>query len=288
MLGDVTAHADIGGDCGQCHDSCGGTTAEKCEECHVNITQERQAKAGLHGCFTDSNNCEGCHTDHKGSAANITALALDDFDHADAIGFSLVKHQDDIVCQDCHVNGRYAAENLDCITCHVEIDEPYMSEHITLFGNVCLDCHDGVDQMADFDHAAIFPLEEAHAAVDCLDCHKEKVFTGLPNECVDCHVEPEVHIGQFGVDCERCHTTGAWTPALLMQHTFPINHESREDIECATCHESTYAEYTCYGCHEHTVTNVRAEHIEEGINDFENCIECHPTGQEDEAEDDDD
>jgi len=286
MLGDVTSHADIGGDCGQCHDSWNGVTTERCENCHLSITQQRQEKSGLHGRFTNSKTCRGCHTDHKGSDANITALALDDFDHANAIGFSLVKHQDDIVCQDCHMNGRYSHKHLDCVTCHAEIDKPFMTEHTTLFGNTCLDCHDGIDQMTDFDHADIFPLEEAHATIDCFDCHKEKQFTGLPSDCVDCHAEPEVHFGQFGIDCERCHTTGAWTPAQLMQHTFPINHESHNDIECVTCHERTYAEYTCYGCHEHTVANIRSEHREEGITDFENCIECHPTGQEDEAEDD--
>ena len=31
----------------------------------------------------------------------------------------------------------------------------------------------------------------------------------------------------------------------------------------------------CYGCHEHTPANIRAEHEEEGIRDFENCVECH-------------
>lgn len=287
-LGDVSSHADIGGDCGVCHDSWNGITAEKCEDCHLSITQERQAKTGLHGRFLQSDNCQGCHTDHKGADANITALAVDDFDHADNVGFSLVKHDDDIACQDCHVNGRFDPTNLDCITCHTDLDETYMGKHTTLFGNSCLDCHDGVDRMSNFDHAAIFPLEDTHATIDCLDCHKKQVFDGLPSDCVDCHAEPEVHIGQFGVDCQRCHTTGAWTPAQLLMHTFPINHESRNDIDCVTCHQTTYADYTCYGCHEHTLTNVRAEHIEEGITDFENCIECHPTGREDEAEDDDD
>ena len=161
MLGDVTSHADIGGDCGQCHDSWGGTTAERCENCHLTIAQERQAKAGLHGRFTDSSNCQNCHTDHKGREADITALVLDNFDHADAIGFSLVKHREmadgtAIACQDCHTNGRFAVEQLDCITCHTDSDPIFMGEHNTLFGNDCLACHDGVDQMSDFDHAAIF------------------------------------------------------------------------------------------------------------------------------------
>ena len=48
------------------------------------------------------------------------------------------------------------------------------------------------------------------------------------------------------------------------------------DVECATCHKGNdYSRYTCYGCHEHTLAKVRAEHQEEGIADFANCVECH-------------
>lgn len=48
------------------------------------------------------------------------------------------------------------------------------------------------------------------------------------------------------------------------------------DAECATCHRNNeFSRYTCYGCHEHTPAKVRAEHVKEGIPDFENCMECH-------------
>jgi hypothetical protein len=43
-----------------------------------------------------------------------------------------------------------------------------------------------------------------------------------------------------------------------------------------TCHKAQdYRAYTCYGCHEHTPANIRAEHQKEGIRDFENCVDCH-------------
>ena len=38
---------------------------------------------------------------------------------------------------------------------------------------------------------------------------------------------------------------------------------------------TTTSRYTCYGCHEHSQARVRAEHVEEGIRNFENCVECH-------------
>mgnify|MGYP003381731295 CR=1 FL=1 len=45
---------------------------------------------------------------------------------------------------------------------------------------------------------------------------------------------------------------------------------------CVTCHTTPdFKRYTCYGCHEHTPANIRSEHEEEGIRNFENCVECH-------------
>ena len=52
-----------------------------------------------------------------------------------------------------------------------------------------------------------------------------------------------------------------------------------------TCHiDNDYSNYTCYGCHEHSRSKIREEHVEEGIYDYENCVECHRSGDEDEAE----
>ena len=52
-----------------------------------------------------------------------------------------------------------------------------------------------------------------------------------------------------------------------------------------TCHvDNIYDAYTCYGCHEHSRAKIRREHLEEGIRDYENCAECHRSGDEDEAE----
>ena len=48
------------------------------------------------------------------------------------------------------------------------------------------------------------------------------------------------------------------------------------DLSCA----QRLQRYTCYGCHEHTPGNIRREHIEEGIRDFNNCVECHRNANE--------
>ena len=120
-------------------------------------------------------------------------------------------------------------------------------------------------------------------AVACEDCHVNGQFQGLRTACVACHAEPASHAGQFGTDCAACHRTTAWTPAEFNgRHSFPLDHGG--GATCATCHPSSFTVYTCYGCHEHSESEVRSEHMEEGIGNFENCMECHPTGEEHEGD----
>jgi hypothetical protein len=122
--------------------------------------------------------------------------------------------------------------------------------------------------------------------VECEKCHVNNIFKGTPMACVSCHAEPSEHAGQFGTDCVACHTTTAWTPAQFNgQHTFPLNHGEGGTVSCATCHPSSYSTYTCYGCHEHTESNIRSKHLEEGISNFQNCMECHADGREHEGGD---
>jgi hypothetical protein len=105
-----------------------------------------------------------------------------------------------------------------------------------------------------------------------------------PHECRACHEDPEVHAERFGLNCSRCHTPEAWKPALLLRHTFALDHGEKGKVACQTCHTKTYFENTCYGCHDHEPTEMKAVHEAEGIFEMEPCGECHPTGASGEAE----
>ncbi len=289
--GNFQSHAEFEQDCAQCHTPWQGITAVRCETCHVDVADQRQTKSGLHGKLTDNGRCQSCHTDHQGREAQITFLA-GSFDHVRLTRFSLAHHETDydntpLECLDCHTQGLMAADVLDCVTCHETADPTFMNDHTTLFGADCLACHDGRDTMADFDHAQVFALDGKHREIACQDCHTNQTFQGTPSECAACHEEPSLHAGLFGLDCARCHTAVAWAPAELTQHTFPLNHGSPTDLACETCHTETYTQYTCYNCHEHNPARVREQHAEEEIADLENCVECHPTGTEEEFEHED-
>jgi cytochrome c553 len=105
-----------------------------------------------------------------------------------------------------------------------------------------------------------------------------------PHECQACHEEPDVHADRFGLNCSRCHTLDAWKPALLLRHTFMLDHGGQGPVSCQTCHTYTYAEHTCYECHDHTPEDMKVRHQEEGIYEYQDCVTCHPTGQEGEAQ----
>ena len=67
----------------------------------------------------------------------------------------------------------------------------------------------------------------------------------------------------------------AWKPATFDHDKFFVL-DRDHDAPCVHLPPGNdYSRYTCYGCHEHTPAKVRAEHDEEGIRDFENCVECH-------------
>ncbi|WKZ39575.1 MAG: cytochrome c3 family protein [Anaerolineales bacterium] len=212
----------------------------------------------------------------------------DDFDH-NRFGFPLQGKHSGLPCSQCHLDARSISDMQltlqDCYSCH-RADDP----HEFAYGAECQACHSPNGWTpATFDHnLSAFKLDGAHANVECESCHKNGVYKGTPKECVACHAEPSEHFGQFGTECGVCHSTSAWEPASYNgPHTFPMNHEGA-DNQCALCHPNSLTTYTCYGCHEHNPSEIASEHREEGIFNFENCVECHASGQKEEGEGDDD
>ena len=267
-----------------------GKTPRACSGCHA----EPAAHQGLF-----QPRCVECHTQESWSPARLEGQA---FEHFSTTGFSLERHSEDYAaaamnCKDCHVDGNF--QDFDrgvCTACHAgqtgrPIDDQkaeFMRQHNEQFGEACMDCHDGVDRLSDFDHTQVFSLNGVHAEIACQDCHADRAFRGTPEECAACHAEPEIHAGFFGLECQLCHTTQAWTPAALGQHDFPLDHGGQGEVACETCHPgNVYVEYTCYGCHEHNPEEIQPKHLEEGISlgELAACVNCHPTGMEAEGDD---
>ena len=292
-----SSHADFEKTCRYCHQPLKTTLGELCLTCHTEIASELTDAKGFHTQLQNAARCHLCHSDHHGRDFNPTLAALEFFDHEFA-RFSLVHHQENydgtpMACSDCHIQEDYGGvDDTVCQDCHGEHNAAFIQKHMVDFGAACQDCHDGVDRMSGFDHAKVFSLDGEHAELECVACHAGQRFTGTPTQCVQCHAEPEIHAGLFGLECDACHTAAAWLPATLLEHSFPLQHGLEDNdtaTACATCHMTSYSEYTCYGCHEHQPDETARKHLEEGISAVElpACVECHPGGQEAEEEGDD-
>ncbi|MEJ2620385.1 MAG: cytochrome c3 family protein [Candidatus Thiodiazotropha sp.] len=113
----------------------------------------------------------------------------------------------------------------------------------------------------------------------------ELVEVNVREQCNGCHSNPDDNLHRkIEGNCSQCHNIDAWQPATF-DHDDYFRFDHHHDAECKACHiDNDYTNYTCYGCHEHSRSNIREEHFEEGIGDYENCVECHRSGDEDEAE----
>jgi hypothetical protein len=128
----------------------------------------------------------------------------------------------------------------------------------------CENCHTSTSwtelaQPMKFDHGKTeFPLVGQHASVQCRSCHGTLVFAEAKKEraCGDCH--KDVHRGELGATCERCHTTQSWlVPDMPQRHArtrFALVGRHLT-APCRACHvnEQKY-EYVavatdCYSCH---------------------------------------
>ncbi len=131
----------------------------------------------------------------------------------------------------------------------------------------CSLCHglDGwtpLEPSPDFDHANFgypdgFPLDGAHAALECRACHLTLDFTKTRSTCAECH--QDVHRGELGRDCKRCHTTRSFVSRAEMARNhattrFPLT-GAHKALDCRECHSPARGAQVwalsveCVSCH---------------------------------------
>lgn len=185
----------------------------------------------------------------------------------------------------------------DCFACHAPL-RGAVSER-------CISCHKS-EQIGRLTTAGLpivkpltsVPFHQKLTSQDCVVCHSEHsgVRRFRPHghfnhallqkvtrdQCQTCHESPPDTLHkQITGNCSQCHSQERWVPATF-DHDKYFALDRDHDTRCVTCHErNDYRRYTCYGCHEHTPANIRREHIEEGIRDYNNCVKCHRNANED-------
>ena len=283
-----SSHADFERECKHCHAPVRCLSANLCQDCHRQIARERAESEGLHGLLPGTDKCQTCHAEHQGRDAAISNIPLGSINHEQLGGYYLDLHETGydgtpLTCQSCHPGGQHETTPAACAGCHAQEAPEAMAGHSEQYGDKCAGCHDGQDRMIGFEHGEYYALEGGHEGADCADCHAGLTFGEAERDCADCHEDPEVHAGDFGVDCDRCHNVVAWLPAQLTEHIFRLDHGEEGEVACETCHIDSYIVYTCYGCHDHQAAGMEEFHTREGIDQLEPCGECHPTGLEGEA-----
>jgi hypothetical protein len=166
----------------------------KCDSCHDKDDKHK----GQEG-----KKCESCHDERSWNRTS--------FYHNRMSTFLLLGGHQLVDCKKCHVAATFKDARSDCWSCHGKKDV-----HKRRFGIECQSCHNSRNWKAwDFDHDKTkFKLDGPHKkhAGDCYACHKQpmerKVI--LSTSCASCHDRDDVHDGDFGEHCDRCHIGNDW------------------------------------------------------------------------------
>ncbi len=171
-------------------------------------------------------------------------------------------------CEKCHVRFDKAAQTRVCQDCHKEIRED-VATHRGFHGHLkdieCRSCHtDHKGRNANisafdkdkFDHSQTgFVLRDKHRDVKCDSCHKPKTkYRDAPRDCNGCHKKDDVHKGELGPDCAKCHGEKTWKEARFDHEKtrFPISGGKHADVKCNECHKDKRYRETprdCNSCH---------------------------------------
>jgi hypothetical protein len=227
---DAHAHR-FGPQCGDCHDNQKWhPVAYDHAERHRFALLGAHAKLDCHACHLAQaaarlpEDCEGCHRSENPHGAKVAGQCADchgqnswrteiSFDH-DLSRYPLLGLHRVVSCVQCHATQAFAEAPSTCKSCHARDDV-----HKGGLGDQCASCHSANGwRLWVFDHArdAHFPLLGAHDKLQCADCHHEPPGTRkMLKECDSCHHQDDRHLGQFGAQCDRCHSTYTWKGARI-------------------------------------------------------------------------
>jgi hypothetical protein len=265
----------LGAECVNCHDLEAFVPAKKfnhrntdfllkgkhkaleCTECHEKTTRNGKEFQRFSGIVFGS--CGDCHEDpHKkrfgqqcSECHNELSFQqtgpLNDFDHRKT-DFPLQGKHLQLDCKECHT-GSYTkpiAHN-SCTDCH----DDYHEGQLTKNGSVrdCDECHtvesfQGSSFSINKHNQSEFPLEGAHMATPCTECHKENEkwqFADLGNTCNDCHEDPHKYLISEKYypqsDCEKCHKVSRWSEVNFDHSLTGYELQGQhQELSCRDCH----------------------------------------------------
>jgi hypothetical protein len=175
-----------------------------CEACHAIGAKTKEIDTACYGCHKQDDvhkdeqgtECDQCHNE-------ISWQKEVRFDH-DLSSFPLIGQHAALGCETCHTSSVFGDASDTCVDCHGPDDV-----HKLGLGEGCADCHNPNAWLIwRFDHDDTdFKLRHSHTEVHCHTCHNKPLdrFVSDNWRCIDCHRLDDVHDGNFGGACDRCH-----------------------------------------------------------------------------------
>jgi hypothetical protein len=266
-----------------------------CKDCHSSDPHKGQFHAR-----PQKGECAECHTVEGWKPSLFTIR-----EH-DTTRYPLKGKHATVACAECHTppgkEALYKIKFSSCTDCHKDAHD--MQFATAPYKNTCESCHTVQDwHRSSYTIAkhrdSRFPLQGAHAAVPCSDCHKtglggrtDKIlpFQFEDRTCAACHTDP--HKGEFNNQmarkradgspsgCEACHSVQSWSDISGFDHAktkYPLLGAHRT-VKCANCHKPTSASPSRF---EGTPTQCEACHKDVHDGQFlakdnqTNCFDCH-------------
>lgn len=275
-------------DCKTCHDQRIKTAKQlkefssisevSCLNCH---NDPHEGKFGV--------NCKDCHNQESFRINK----ELNNFDHT-TTGFPLTGRHLAVSCKKCHVNNMTEPiKHHECMDCHFDFHKGQFTSDLQK--KDCSVCHNtegfGLTSYSLEEHKnSNFPLEGAHQAIACNECHfknNEWKFKPISSACIQCH--KDIHEGHLekkfyeSNQCRSCHTSEAWNKISFDHSITKFSLVGKHlDVQCSACHFVKNKDGTitqtfknlnikCAGCHD----NIHGKQFEtEGIT---SCERCHTT-----------
>ena len=236
-------HAPVA--CEKCHPAAAGPKAVRrfagvasasCANCHKDTHAGRLGAA-----------CDSCHT----TTGWNRLLRASSFDHTKT-AYPLAGAHRTVACEKCHKGSLTARLKYQrCTDCHTDAHRGEFASRPDK--GACESCHD-VTSFAlarysfDEHQKSPWPLEGAHRAVPCSQCHarnagqKTPTYRVVHDKCTACHTD--THRGSMNpwtgpTGCATCHNTNSWR-AGSFDHAatrFPLT-RGHERVTCAACHTS--------------------------------------------------
>ncbi len=192
------------------------------------------------------NDCAACHTAVSGvSRAKCVAC-----------------HADDSAVLERQPSAFHATIG-DCAPCHYEhisgVTRPIAMNHAALAGIGLAQLRRFGNETRETRARLVRWMRDARADVAPRLSPEERLL-----DCVSCHEVNDVHSGNFGRDCARCHDTGSWFIEAYV-------HPSAASTDCAQCHRASPCHYMegCLSMMGHMAGGEGAR--------LEQCYQCHKT-----------